>query len=186
MNARVCWKAGWICGSLLLLMAGCATLSVNTEQHPRADFSAYEGYAWISADPLIMPPGEQSQVSPLTVRLIREAIEAGLEARGYRRVPEPGATVLVVAFTVGTRERIDALAYPPAYRGPWDWNGEVSRAGLSVYQVGSLSIDLFDGGSHQPIWHGIASKVVTSSDRADPAPVIDKAVTAMLKKLPLR
>jgi hypothetical protein len=186
MNITMIPAARWLPAALVALIAGCASMSVSTERHPQADFAAYRGYAWISADPLIRPPGEQPQVSALTVRFIREAIEKQLHARGYRQVEVPAPTDFVVAFTVGTRDRIDTQSYPVTYRGPWDWEGHASETGLRVFQEGTLSIDIFDGASHQPVWHGRASKVITSSDVADPGPVIDKAVAAILEKFPPR
>ena len=182
MNIIKVWKAGWRIAPLLL--AGCAAMSVSSQKYPQADFSGYHSYAWIAADPLIVPPGAEPPVSALTARRIREAIERELQAKGYRQLAAPEGADFVVAFTVGTRERIDATSYPVPYRGPWQWRWYASQTDLRVYREGTLSIDIFDGATRQPVWHGRARKEITSHDVSDPGPVIDEAVAAILGKFP--
>lgn len=185
MNVTSSWKTGWVLAPLLLL-AACATLSVSSDQYPQADFSGYRSYAWIAADPLIRPRGAQADPGALTVRRIREAIEAELATKGYLAVESPASADFVVAFTVGMRDRIDAQSYPAPYRGPWFWSWYGEQTDLRVYREGTLSIDIFDGATRQPVWHGRARKEVTSADVADPGPVIRKATAAILRKFPSR
>jgi hypothetical protein len=168
-----------------LLLAGCAsTLSVSSQQYPKADFSGYRSYSWIAEDPQIRPRGEGQQVSALTARRIRDAVEAALAARGYRPAREAANADFVVAYTVGARDRIDAQSYPMPYRGPWLWSWYGSQTDLRVYREGTLSIDIFDGKTHQPVWHGRARKEITRADESDPVPVIRQAVDAILAKFP--
>lgn len=180
---RVC-KTGWMIAPLML--AGCAAMSVSSQEYPQADFSGYRSYAWIAEDPLIRPQGTEPQISALTARRIREAIEAELLAKGYTSVAAPAEADFVVAYTVGTRDRIDATSYPVPYRGPWRWSWYATATDLRVYREGTLSIDIFDGATKQPVWHGRARKQVTGSDVSDPGPVIKRGVEAILKKFPSR
>ncbi len=184
MNTANVWKAAWSIAPLLL--AGCAAMSVSSQKYPQADFSGYRSYAWIAEDPLIRPQGTEPQISALTARRIREAIEAELASKGYTAVTEPSGADFVLAFTVGTRDRIDATSYPMPYRGPWRWSWYADETDLRVYREGTLSIDIFDGATKQPVWHGRARKEVTSSDVSDPGPVIKQAVTSILKQFPSR
>lgn len=174
------------CVAAALLLAGCMSMRVTSSQYPEADFSGYRSYAWISDDPLIRPSDTEPPVSALTARRIHEAIEAELAAKGYSAVAVPQLADFVVAYTVGTRDRIDAGSYPAPYRGPWLWRGYGPEMDLRVYQEGTLAIDIFDGDTRQPVWHGRASKEITGTDVADPQPVIRKAVTAILQKFPSR
>jgi len=169
----------------LLLLAACATMSVTSDKYPQADFSGYRTFAWIAADPLIRPRNGQ-EISALTSRRIREAIESELAGKGYREVNDPAGANFVVAFTVGTRDRLDAESYPAPFRGPWLWGWYGNETDLRVYREGTLSIDIFDGATHQPVWHGRARKEITGSDVKDPEPVIKRAVTAILGKFPTR
>jgi hypothetical protein len=188
------WKRVWLLGPLLLL-AACSSLRVSTDQYPAADFSGYRSYAWIADDPLIRPHGATAEISALTIRRIREAIEAELAAKGYAAAASPASADFVVAFTVGTRDRIDAQSYPAPYRGHWEWawyreqmdmQAYHEETRLRVYHEGTLAIDIFDGAKHQPVWHGRARKEITVSDESDPGPLIKKATAAILQKFPSR
>lgn len=170
----------------VLGLAGCAStpLDVGSEQHPQADLTGYRSFVWISEDPLIRPSRDASPVSPLTARLIREAIERELSSKGFNRVADGSSADFVVAFTVGARDRIDADSYPEPYRGNWLWRWEGRYVDLRTYREGTLSIDVFDGKSRQPVWHGWARKTITQADSSDPDPVIRRAVARILEKFP--
>lgn len=170
----------------LLLLASCAAFDVASSKYVQADFSGYRTYAWIADDPLIRPRDTQAPISALTARRIREAVEAELATKGYAGVDAPSKADFVLAFTVGTRDRIDAQSYPVPYRGPWLWSWYGTQTDLRVYREGTLSIDIFDGASRQPVWHGRARKEITRADEADPAPVIKRAVGSILRKFPAR
>jgi hypothetical protein len=170
----------------LLLLAACATMQTGSDQYPRAELDGYSSYAWIGEDPLIRPQGEQMQISALTVRLIREAIEGELAAKGYRMVGVAADADFVVAFTVGARDRLSTESYPAPYRGPWSWGWEGRYLDVQTYREGTLSIDIFDGESRQPVWHGWARKTITSADTDDPGPVIKSAVARILREFPSR
>ncbi len=168
----------------LLLLASCATMDVSSRTYPGADLGHYRTYAWIGDDPFIRPRDTAVDISPLTVRLIRESIEKALQARGYSLVAKPDFADFTVAFTVGARDRLDATAYPVPYRDSYAaaWSGD--RVEWHSYLEGTLSIDVFDARLRQPVWHGRAVKPVTTSDTGNPAPVIDAAVAAILGQFP--
>jgi hypothetical protein len=182
MNIAAFLRAGF--AAPLLLLAACSSLSVSSHKYPQADFSGYRSYAWIAVDPVIRPRGAQPEISALTVRSIREAIEAEFAARGYKAVAVPADADFVVAFTVGARDRIDAQSYPVPYRGPWEWGWYRNATELRVYREGTLAIDIFDGATRQPVWNGRARKEITSADESDPQPAIRKAVASILRKFP--
>jgi hypothetical protein len=169
--------------SALLLLAACASIRVGSDQHPQADFSGYRTFAWMaesSAD-----AGNQPQLSALTLRRIREAMDGELSAKGYRLRAEANGADFLVAFSVATRERMESRtkAIPVQEQGPsrqWSW----LDVDVHSYQEGTLSIDIFDGASRQPVWHGWATKTVTDADEADPGPVIQRAVSQILEKFP--
>jgi hypothetical protein len=126
------------------------------------------------------------QVSALTVRRIQEAVDARLTAMGYGKIQSASQADFVVSFTVGARDRLDTEAYPVPYRGPWLWEFRWTAVDVQVYREGTLSIDLFDGKSRQPVWHGWARKIITDADEADPGPAIKSAVSKILRRFPSR
>ena len=169
------------------LLAGCAgTLPVRTDYDKQAEFSSFHTYAWISDDPMIIAAGGSPEISPLTRQRIMTAINSELQAKGYRMAANRDQADFVVAFTVGTRDRIDLNAYPLTYRGSWYWRHTFWDYDFrtQTYQEGMLSIDIFDQRTRKPVWHGYTHKRISGSDRDNPAPVIQKAVAAILEKFP--
>lgn len=178
MEMKVVFRAG-ITAAVLIMLASCASMRVGSNRHPQADFSTYQDYAWMADSPAA---GADVQISALAVRNIREAVEAELAAKGYRQAEAREADFLV-SFTVGRRDRTVTSAQTIPYRdqGPRDWSW--LDVDVQTYQEGTLSIDIFDGTSHQPVWHGWARKTITDADEADPGPVIRRAVARILEKM---
>jgi hypothetical protein len=168
----------------VLLLAGCVAIPTGSDRYLGANFGTYHSYAWISSDPLIKQAGAPQDVSALTVRRIRDAIEAELAAKHYKKVDATSSADFVVAITVGTRDRLTAESYPVPYRGPWTWEWRESGVDVHTFVEGTLSIDIFDSTSKQPVWHGWATKVITDSDRENPAPMIQRGVAKVLRDFP--
>lgn len=164
-----------------LAQSACATLSVGNDYDHKADFAAYHTFAWLSL-------GHRAERvrNPLVPRRVREAIENGLTQKGYRLVDAKDTPDFFVDYTIGSRERIDVESYPVGFRGPYYWGYPYWGERLSVrqYRDGTLSIDVFDGHSHQPVWHGWAKKELTEADMNQPEEPIRSAVGAVLAQFP--
>jgi hypothetical protein len=52
------------------------------------------------------------------------------------------------------------------------------------YREGTLSIDVFDGHTHRPVWHGWAKKELSRKDIEQSETPIRQAVTSVLAKFP--
>lgn len=175
------------CVAAALALAACATLRVGSDHDPKANFAAYHTFAW-------MPPhakfGEARD--PLVVQRAHDAIEQTLTAKGYRLVSEPAEADFVVDFTIGARERTDIYSYPALYRGPWLWTGPYwwgapywgNSIDVRQYRQGTISVDVFDGRTHRPVWHGWGRKELTRADIEHSASSIRKAVEAILGTFP--
>jgi Domain of unknown function (DUF4136) len=171
----------------VLFVAGCAaTLQARSDHDASQNFSHYHTFAWMADEPMVGPPGEVNRVSPLNRRRIVDAIETELRAKGFQQTPDRAAADFVVAYTVGARDRIDAQSYPAPYSGMWHWGWPYYGRDVDVrtYTEGTLAIDVFDGTTHQPVWHGWASKRVTAHDVKHAAEQIPPAVAAILKDFP--
>lgn len=178
-----------------LVLSACATgFRATYDSDPTHDFSNYETFAWISENPMIVGPTSRMP-NPLLERRIMAAIEGGLVARGYRQVEEPEAADFVMSFTVGSREEIQVNSYPVAYstyavRGGWRWGGPYYGVGMATetevrqYQKGMLALDVFDVEEHRPVFHAVAEKSITQSDRDKMNETIQAAVDAVLAGFP--
>jgi hypothetical protein len=167
------------------LLAACTTLRVGSDHDPAASFSSYHTYVW-------MPPHTNAYESPnpLVVQRAHDAIQDALSAKGYQRVDNAAQADFVVDFTIGSRERTDIESYPAPYAGPWFrsywwgapyWGSEVN---VHQYREGTISIDIFDGRSHRPVWHGWARKELTRADLEHSAGSIREAVDSVLAQFP--
>jgi hypothetical protein len=173
--------------ALFLTLGACATLRVGSDYDRAANFTRYHTFAW-------MPPhtNRYRYHNPLVLQRAHDAIEAALTTRGYQLVNEPAAADFVVDFTIGSRERTDIRSYPAPYAGPWFggysywwgapyWGSEVD---VRQYREGTLSIDIFDGHTHRPVWHGWARKELTREDLEHSAGSIREAVDSVLAQFP--
>lgn len=180
-------KSHLMIGALMLALVGCAaTLRVDSDFDASAEFGHFHSFAWIREDPLIQSAASPTRISPLNQRRIRQAIEAELARKGFEMASDRTAADFVVSYTVGARDRIEVNNYP----APFIWNGLWGRryyappTELQAYQEGQLAIDIFDGKTHQPVWHGSATKRITDADRKDARRQIDAAVQAILARFP--
>lgn len=175
-----------LCAATIAL-AACTTLRVGSDHDPAASFSAYHTYVWMpSRTKLYESP------NPLVVQRAHDAIQDALSAKGYQPVSDASQADFVVDFTIGSRERTDVRSYPAPYGGPWlrggpywwgtpYWGSEVD---VRQYREGTISIDIFDGRTHRPVWHGWARKELTPSDLEHSAGSIREAVDSVLTQFP--
>jgi hypothetical protein len=178
---------------LSLGLAACATgFKATYDSDPSHDFSGYQTYAWMSANPMIVGPTNRMP-NPLLEPKIMAAIEDGLTTRGYSKVDDPEAADFVLSFTVGSREEIKVDSYPATYagygyRGAWGWGGPyygvATETQVRQYQKGMLALDVFDVKERRPVFHAVAEKSITDSDRKKLDETVQAAVDAVLAAFP--
>jgi hypothetical protein len=175
---------------LIVVLAACTTLEVGSDFDRQATFANYHTFA-------IMHRAHRNAdaQNPLVSQRAEDAIVGELTALGYQLVTDAASADFVVDFTIGSRERTDINTYPAPYAtmgwtgwgyGPGWWGAPYWGTNVDVRQVreGTLSIDVFDGRSHRPVWHGWAKKELSRRDIEDSEEPIRKAVTAVLAKFP--
>lgn len=175
--------------TLSLLVGACATVKTGSHRDDNASFSQYRSFSWISDDPLIVGAGGGPAISALTKKKIVVAVEDELRRKGFVQAANRNNADFVLSYTVGTRERIEASSYPSPYQGAWGWHlyGRYyydTEVVHRMYTEGTLGIDVFDGKSKQPVWHGWATKTISSSDRRDPTAAINESVRAIFSDFP--
>ena len=175
---------------IFALMAACSTAPKITSDHDSAqDFSQYQQYAWIANE----TTGER-YVDPLTIKRIRDSIQGQLAEQSYQPAENEAAADFLVTFTVGAQDRVDIYTQPNFTgfsgvtrfgRGRWAYRYYEPEIIADNYTEGSLAIDIFDAQSKQPVWHGYASKRLTSKDYSgDNEESIRQAVSAILGGFP--
>ena len=184
---RVKQAVGLIGAALFgLLLAACAALRVGSDFDHSASFSQFHTFSW-------MPREYYGSRNPLVVERAHDAIQAALTRKGFTFAADPAAADFIVAFTIGSRERMDIQAYPAPYAGPywghpgwWGYPYWGEQIDVRQYREGTLAIDIFDAHSHKPVWHGWAKKELTKSDMERSEGPIREAVDAVLAQFPPR
>jgi len=193
-STEVIWQGigsryGWV-GLVLTfdLLSGCASqLRVGSDYDRSATFRDYHTFAVMQRE----HRGLENPLNPLVAARVEDAIRADLRERGYVEASDPRVADFIVDFTVGSRERTDITTYPDPYAG-WGWGRPRSWGGpywgdsvdVHEYREEILSVDVFDGQSHRPVWHGWAKKERSDEDIEHSAGPLQRAVATLLAKFP--
>lgn len=183
-----------IAGLTAMLGACASTFQATHDYDPEKDFGDYRYYAWISENPMKIGPSTRIN-NPLVEERVMDAVEQRLDAQGYQKVIEPRSADFVLSFTVGSREEIRVDSYPSmsasvgyGYPRHWGWGGMYygvsTETSVRQYTQGMLAIDIFDVEERRPVWHGVAEKRISESDREDAVGTIQAAVDALLAGFP--
>jgi hypothetical protein len=179
--------SGIVAVAALLCLAGCS--SVRSDFDRSASFANYHLF--------ILMPRNHPQVNPVVVSRIEGAITAELTRRGYHLAADPTTADFAVDFTIGAKERTDLKSYPEPYGtlgwgwgsgGGW-WGGPYwnpNELPLDQYRDGTLSIDVFDGHAHKPIWHGWSARPLSRGDLDRSEAPIRSIVKKILAAFPPR
>ncbi len=177
-----------------VVLGGCASGFEAIYDHDRAhDFSAYQTFAWISARPMQVGATNR-RPSPLLEPRIMAAIDDALRAKGYTKGYAAESADFVLAFTVGSREEVRVDSRPTTARGygaygrPGAWGGAYYGYGTETtvrqYTEGMLAVDIFDVKERKPVWHGVATKSISKSDREDMVGTVKAAVDVIMAGFP--
>ena len=105
----------------------------------------------------------------------------------------------MVAFTLGTRERVRVQQYYNDFgygyygyhhgfsrfnRFGRGFNGFGPNVSVQTFTEGTLAVDIFENTDKEAIWHGSASKRLSQDNGT--LELIDEAVTALLAEFPDR
>ena len=178
------------CGALLaavaatLAVAGCSTARSASDYDTTARFTSYTTFA-------IMERGRAAIENASASHFVEEAIKARLRHKGFVLASEPQRADFIVDFTLGSTDRTDIHSYPDPYAGRWFWDAQL-RGGPywgpdidpQVYRAGILSIDVFDQGTHRPVWHGWSKDAIPQADATLTAAHIQLAVGEVLAWFP--
>lgn len=164
-----------------LLLTGCASSPVvHTDHDAGTDFAGYSRYAWRE---------EPVTESPLVRQRLVSTIDAQLQGKGWRRVPEVDAEAVLAVHVASHEEHtIDTFYSEPAWVG-WNWHGVQGVGGgyattrVTTYKIGSLVIDMFDARTQRAIWRATAEGTVPETPEKINA-AIDATIPRMFAKFP--
>jgi len=165
-------KTGFLAVATAALLAGCASgFEATYDSDPAQDFSGYKTFSWVSEHP--MKVGTTARIpNPMLEHRIMATVESALGTKGFRLIPDVESADFALSFTIGSREEIKVDSYP------------TMSGGYVGHGYPGLALDVFDVAEHRPVWHGVASKRISDSDRKDAGATVKAAVDAILAGFP--
>ena len=167
-------------GMMLVLLAGCSTVSVTQDYDPQRDFTKYKKYAWM--DQAI--PGDALANNPLIRNRTKVAVDAALTSKGYTLTDLDKADFVVVIHA-GIKERMRIQDWGRyGWYDPW-WGPYGGHVDVSYYEEGTLVIDIVDAEDKEMVWRGMGTGIV--KQYADPEKMqkdIDQDVNKILADFP--
>ena len=165
----------------VLLIAGACTgseMRVESEARPGAAFAGYATYCWRRPPlPVREPP---SPAAVLDWR-VRNAVDAELSDKGYRKGLRPPCDFLVDYGVRFSERQVDSFSEFADYKARGGKGG--LQDVLPGYEEGTLSLQILDGSSGELVWHAAASAVTDRSRQEERVP---EGVRRMLEGFPSR
>lgn len=176
--------------SLLVFMVSCSSTfdtRVDAYKNDEVDTSNYKTFAWLNESKILI---ESDNLNPVMKLKVDDEIENAFIKKGYRLINDPESADFTISYTVGSRDKITVNSYPSSYssmgwgRGYYGGYHRSFSYGtetrVTTYTEGKLAIDIFDVKTHQPAWHGVGVKKITSDERDEPGEVINLIVNQVI------
>lgn len=183
--------------TMLLLINACATLDVDVDYDPSADFKRLSRYAW----------QEEKQPASGNVLLdsntllhdrIRAEVEQSLAARGFKKSDVANADFLAI-YRVMVEDKTRVTLIDPFYSYPYNWRyGYYHRHFYSSfawsyfpeeriyeYQQGTIVIDFVNPKSKKLLWRGaVTEDIGYYTDQVQKQRFVEQAVKSILARFP--
>lgn len=180
--------------AFVLVVASCTSTyeaKVDFDKNTNVDTLNYKTFAWLTSGKIMAPAQD---VNPVMKLRVDEEIENAFIAKGYKLVANAEDADFAISYTVGNRDKIKVSNYPSTYNAGFGWGrgyygghyggmygGNIgTETRVSQYTEGKLAIDVYDVKSHQPAWHGWATKRITSDDKEAPSAMIKDVVNEVI------
>lgn len=169
--------------TLVFLFSACASLSVSYDYDKNADFNKYKTYAF---DEQV----DQLKVNQLDKNRVISAIENEMSARGYTKSDAPDMLVGIHTRVEQEESATATTTGAGMYGGPWRYGFgggfTTTNVDINKYDVGTLFINVIDGGSKEIVWQGRGTKTLAENVSPEKKEErINAAVAAIFKKYPV-
>lgn len=171
---------GLIAAVSVLALAGCSTTNYDVQQ-PKADsLAGLKTFAW-GEKTKQQADGDFYSNRPLYLELVRKDVESGLTGKGYVRVPERDAK-LIVETTLVTKP-LDGAQVDEVFESKSDT--VASQPVRKVFEAGTIIVNIEDARTKKILWRGAVTKTVNRNQPYEVQKVkIHKAVLGLLQQVP--
>lgn len=173
----------------LTILLGCSAKGVRTEYQEVSTLAGLKTYDWLQTDTL---PGDNVRVNdPLVIEAVRNAVEANLEKKGYRKAEGGQADFLVTWFgAIEKKVQVESIdhfyhgyGYGPAAKYISTPGSKGSTA--AEFEEGTILIDVLNPATHKMQWRGTGSRrILKELEKGDAVLYIDRVVAQIFKNFP--
>ena len=147
---------------ILLSVAGCASMHVDTDYDKKTDFSIFKTVVWSVEQQEAMMDMNRKEETVLLEKRIRKAIASNLTAKGYNFVDGESADLMIYWEAVQGTDLNVQQGSPQTYSSSRDTSGFSSSytpptgASVSVSSYGEITlvIELIDARTMRLVWRG--------------------------------
>jgi hypothetical protein len=162
-----------------LTVAGCVSLGVHSFADRQSDFTKYHTYAWAPRESFSTGDPRLDN-NPFFQERLRSDVENRLAARGFERVAE-GAAQLLIQYHTNVAQQLDLTDIDREY-------ADCGTCGAYVYDRGTIVLDFADPRSNRLVWRGWAEGsldgIIDSQKLIEQK--IDQAVERIMNRFPGR
>ncbi len=182
--------------SLLVTTASAQKLEIKSDQAPNTDFKKLKTYAWLPPVPMVKNTNPDATTNPtlseeaLAPALVA-AIDRELAARGLTKAPFDTADLHVAylaAMSVGFNQSYlgEYYGYITGWASPIPI-GLAPTTGVTVYQTGTVVVDLVDRAANKAVWRGTAKTRVADEHTVEKRKErLSEAAKKMFDKYPVK
>ena len=159
------------------LAAACATLNIGSFVDRGFEMSMVRTFEWAPAEHLSTGDPRLDN-NEFFQRYLKAAVERDLTARGLERT-DPGMADVVVHYHASVTQRVDPAGVDQQY-------GACEDCRPSVFDAGTLTLDLVDAGTNRIVWRGWAERSIQGvlDHQQGMERAVDQAVAKILARLP--
>jgi uncharacterized protein DUF4136 len=181
-----------VCLAGAAMMGAAQKLTVDSHFDATADFPRLTTYAWLPPPPLTTEVAPGAEDNPgLTQKALEPQIVASVDRELARRglSKATDAPQLNVVFYAALKIGTDDMQLGSYYQYTTGWATPLANATqgdqVTMYEQGSIVVDLIDRSSKKAIWRGSASSRVTEENTQEKRLArVDEAVVRMFSKFP--
>jgi hypothetical protein len=142
----------------LFLITGCSSSKVKSDFDPKADFSTYKTYQWVSG--IKIDRNDELSRHPTVLKVVQASVDKVLKEKGFQQV-ESGDPDFLVAVHAGVSQqtRVEQVAGASSMYSPW-WGAYGGYVSMSNYDEGTLIVDVVDFSQEKITWRGMGKKAI--------------------------